>query len=167
MKADSCSRISKPLFYVMMAVTVVILALFFFVGFGETETLNGNELLSPMFTDELLYWMYILTGLAIVLVLFFSLASFAKKFKDSPKEAVKSLMGVLIIVVLFVVAYFLSSGDPITVNGKELVDSNDKPIASSLYLMTDLLLYVQYVLLVACTLATLYGLLGISKSVKK
>ena len=167
MKADSCSKISKPLFYVMMAVTVVIIGLFFFVGFGETETINGNDVLAPMFTDALLYWIYALTGLAVVLVLVFSLASFAKKFKDSPKEAMKSLMGVVVIVALFVVAYLLSSGEPIYVNGKQLVDSNDNPIASSAYVLTDVLLYVQYVLLAASTLATLYGLLGISKSVKK
>ena len=167
MKADSCSRISKPMFYVMMAVTLVIIGLFFFVGFGNTETLNGNDLLSPMFTDALLYWIYILTGLAVILVLVFGIVSFAKKLKDSPKEAVKSLMGVVVLVALFVVAYLLSSGDAIVVNGKPLVDGDNNPIAASSYVLTDVLLYVQYVLLGACVLATLVGLLNISKSVKK
>ena len=167
MKADSCSRISKPLFYVMMAVTLVIIGLFFFVGFGETETLNGNELLAPMFTDALLYWIYVLTGLAVVLVFVFGIVSFAKKLKDSPKEAMKSLMGVVVLLVLFVVAYLLSSDEAIVVNGKPLVDGDTNPIAASSYVLTDVLLYVQYVLFGACTLATIFGLLNISKSVKK
>jgi hypothetical protein len=120
-----------------------------------------------MFTDALLYWIYVLTGLAVVLVFVFGIVSFAKKLKDSPKEAMKSLLGVVMLLVLVLVAYLLSSDEAILVNGKPLVDSDNNPIAASSYVLTDVLLYVQYVLFGACTLATIFGLLNISKSVKK
>ena len=122
---------------------------------------------SPQFTDALLYWIYALTGIAVVLVLVFSLISFGKNFKDSPLGAVKGLLGVLLLVALFGVAYALASDAPIFVNGKQLADSDGNPIGASSYILTDVLIYVQYALLAACTLATAFSLLNISKPVKK
>ena len=122
---------------------------------------------APQFTDALLYWIYALTAIAVVLVLVFSLISFGKNFKDSPVGALKGLMGVLLLVALFGVAYALASDEPIFVNGKQLADSDGNPIAASSYILTDVLIYVQYALLAACTLATMFGLLNISKAVKK
>ena len=150
-----------------MAISVALIVLFFFVGFNDTETINNNDMRAPQFTDALLYWIYALTGIAVVLVLVFSLVSFAKNFKDNPLGAVKGLLGVLLLVALFGVAYALASEEPIIVNGKQLADSDGNPIAASSYILTDVLIYVQYALLAACALATGYGLLNISKPVKK
>ena len=76
-------------------------------------------------------------------------------------------MGVLLLVALFGVAYVLASDEPIFVNGKQRADSDGNPIAASSYILTDVLIYVQYALLAACALATGYGLLNISKPVTK
>ena len=167
MKADLCSKVSKISFYVTMAVSLLIIGLFFTVGFGNTETINNNDMRAPQFTDALLYWIYALTAIAVVLVLVFSLISFAKNFKDSPLGALKGLLGVLLLVALFGVAYALASEEPIFVNGKQLADSDGNPIAASSYILTDVLIYVQYALFAACALATAFGLLNISKPVKK
>ena len=151
-----------------MAVSLAIIVLFFFVGFGDTDIYNGNEMRSPMFTDALLYWIYVLTILAVVLVLVFSTSAFAKSLATNPKAAMKSVVGVLAVVLLFVVAYALSSDAPIMVNDKPLSTSNDgTPVAASAYILTDVLLYVQYVLFAACALATMFGLLNITRAVKK
>ena len=167
MKADLCSKVSKISFYVTMAVSLVIIALFFCVGFGNTETINNNDMRAPQFTDALIYWIYALTALAIVLVVGFGLVSFGKNFKDSPIGAIKGLLGVLLLVVLFGIAYALSSSDPIFVNGKQLADSDGNPIAASSYILTDVVIYVQYALFAVCALATLFGLTNYSKPVKK
>lgn len=167
MKADLYSKISKITFYIVMAVSVALIVLFFLVGFGNTETINNSDMRAPQFTDALLYWIYALTALAVVLVLVFAVISFAKNFKDSPIKALKSLAGLLLIIVLFVVSYFLASDELIYVNGKPLSDSDGNPIAGSMYVLTDVLIYVQYILLAACVLATGYGMLNISKSIKK
>lgn len=166
MKADMCSKVSKIAFYIAMAVSVVLIALFFLVGFNEMETINNNDLRSPQFTDALLYWIYALTVLAVVLVLIFSVISFAKNFKESPLGAIKGLAGILLLVLLFVVSYFLASETPIYVNGKPLGDSDGNPITASTYVLTDVLIYVQYMLLAACVAATLFAMLGISKGIK-
>ena len=167
MKADLCTKVSKISFYVTMAVSLVIIALFFCVGFGNTETINNNDMRAPQFTDALIYWIYALTALAIVLVVGFGLVSFGKNFKDSPIGAIKGLLGVLLLVALFGVAYAFSSSDPIFVNGKQLADSDGNPIAASSYILTDVVIYVQYALLAVCALATLFGLTNYSKPVKK
>ena len=167
MKADLCSKVSKISFYVTMAVSLVIIALFFCVGFGNIETINNNDMRAPQFTDALIYWIYALTALAIVLVVGFGLVSFGKNFKDSPIGAIKGLLGVLLLVVLFGIAYALSSSDPIFVNGKQLADSDGNPIAASSYILTDVVIYVQYALFAVCALATLFGLTNYSKPVKK
>ena len=124
MKADICSRVSKIVFYIAMAVSVALIALFFFVGFNDTETINNNDMRAPQFTDALIYWIYALTGITVVLVVLFGLISFGKNFKDDPLGALKGLAGLLLLVVLFGGAYFLASDTPIIVNGKPLSDSD-------------------------------------------
>ena len=115
---------------------------------------------SPEYTDLLIYWMYILMAAAVVLVLVFGIIAYFKKFKDSPKEAIKSLLGVILLVVVFAVAYAMSSDAPIMINGQ--VESN-----ANILVMTDLFIYVQYALFTVCTLATLVSLSGVLKSVNK
>ena len=133
-------KASKIVFYISMAVSLAIIALFFFVGFGNTEYINGSDMRSPLMTDALLWLIYVL----------------------------KSLVGILAVVLLFVVAYALASDEPIMVNGKPLSVSNDgTPVSGSAYILTDVILYAQYVLFAACTLATVYGLLNITRTVKK
>ena len=167
MKADLCSKVSKISFYITMAVSLVVIALFFAVGFGNTETINNNDMRAPQFTDALLYWIYALTAIAVVLVLVFGLISFGKNFKDSPVGALKGLLGVLLLIALFGVAYALASPEPIFVNGKQLATSDGTPIAASSYILTDVLIYVQYALFAVCALATLFGLTNFSRPVKK
>lgn len=160
MKADLYKVISKYTFYAIMVVTFVVLGMFFCVGFGNTEIINGEELTSPEHTDLLIYWMYVLIFAAIALVLVFSCISFFKKLKDSPMDAVKSMIGIILLVVIFVVAYAMSSDAPILIN-------NELYKESSMLVMTDTFIYVQYVLLFVCALATLVSLTGVLKSVNK
>ena len=160
MTADLYSTLSKYTFYALMAFTFVVLGLFYGVGFGNTEVINGNDMTSPEYTDLLIYWMYILMAAAVVLVLVFGIIAYFKKFKDSPKEAIKSLLGVILLVVVFAVAYAMSSDAPIMINGQ--VESN-----ANILVMTDLFIYVQYALFTVCTLATLVSLSGVLKSVNK
>lgn len=160
MKADLYKVISKYTFYAIIVVTFVVLGMFFCVGFGNTEIIKGEELTSPEHTDLLIYWMYVLMFVAIALVLVFSCISFFKKLKDSPMDAVKSMIGIILLVVIFVVAYAMSSDAPILIN-------NELYKESSMLVMTDTFIYVQYVLLFVCTLATLVSLTGVLKSVNK
>ena len=176
MKADLYIKLSKYVLMALLAVTLVLLGLFFFVGFDNEIVLPGQEkpLTDPQFLPALMYWMYILVLVPIVLILAYSLVGMAKKFADSPKEALKGLVGPLLAVVLIVVAYVLASSSesnsleaiqngtvaPILINNVICEDTGSM-------ILTDALLYVQYVLVFLCVVTTAISLAGLFKYINK
>ena len=176
MKADLYIKLSKYVLLALLIVTFVILGLFFFVGFDNEIVLPGQEkpLLDPQFLPALMYWMYILVLVPILLIAVYQTIGLVKKFMDNPKEACKSLVGPIIAVVLVAVAYFVAvSSDsnsleaiqngsvaPILINNKVCEDTGAM-------VLTDALLYVQYVLGAICVLVTALSLAGLFKSVNK
>ena len=116
----------------------------------------------PQFTDLLLYWMYGLLAVSVICVLIFGLAQFIAKMKESPVAALKSLSGVLLLVVLFGGAYLVASDDTLVVSGKAFDDKN-------ILILTDVCIYVQYALLlvtVICTVASVSGIFKASNKIK-
>ncbi len=176
MKADLYIKVSKYVLMALLAVTLVLLGLFFFVGFGETVQLPNQEkpLTSPLFLPGLMYWMYILTIVPIVLILFYQSVALVKKFMDGPKEALKGLVGPMLAIAVVVAAYVIAMTSdansleairgglvsPILINNEVCEDTGSM-------ILTDALLYVQYVLVIVCVLVTLASLLGVSKFVNK
>jgi hypothetical protein len=75
--------------------------------------------------------------------------------------AVKGLLGALLVVALFGVAYAVASAEPIKMADGKLFEEQDKLILS------DICIYVQYVLLAVATLCTALSLMNVSKSVNK
>lgn len=176
MKADLYIKLSKYVLLALLVVTLVILGLFFFVGFDNEIVLPGQEkpLTDPQFLPALMWWMYLLVIVPIVLIVIYQVVGLVKKFVDSPKEATKSLFGLILAIILVVVAYVVaSSADsnsleaiqngtvaPILINNVVCEDTDSM-------ILTDTLLYVQYVLLIISVLATFVSLLGILKGVNK
>lgn len=107
---SSINKIPKIALWILFAISVVI-ALLFFVGGSEQVDIAGNMWDSPNFTEGLLIWSYILCGLALVITLGFQLVKFITNFKSEPKKAVRSLIVLVGIIVLFVIAWFLGDGD--------------------------------------------------------
>ena len=176
MKADLYIKLSKYVLLTLLVVTLVILGLFFFVGFDNEVVLPGQEkpLTDPQFLPTLMYWIYFLVVVPVVLIVVYQSIGLVKKIVDSPKEAAKSLVGLALAIVLVVAAYLVaSSADanslaaiqngsvaPILINGVVCEDTGSM-------ILTDTLIYVQYVLLVVCALATLVSLSGVLKFVNK
>ena len=98
MKAEMYIKISKYVLLALLAVTLVLLGLFFFVGFDNEIVLAGQEkpLTSPEFLDALMFWMYLLVIVPIVLIVFYQALALVKNFMDSPKEAFKGLFGFIL-----------------------------------------------------------------------
>ena len=161
MKASIKNKISTYIFGVLIIVSVVVCGLFFFVGFDNYSTINGKSLVDPVNTDALIYWMYALVAIGIVLLTIFILKQFFVNLKDSPKDAIKGLLGALLVVALFGAAYALASSDPIKMASGEWFEDQDKLILS------DVCIYVQYVLLGVATLFTALSIMNVSKSVNK
>lgn len=169
MKADLYIKVSKYVLLALLAVTLVLLGLFYFVGFDNEIVLPGQEkpLTDPQFLPALMYWMYILVIVPVVLILFYQTIALCKKFKDNPKEALKGLVFPVLAIGLVVVAYFIAASSdsnsleaiqngtvsPILINNVVCEDTGAM-------VLTDTLIYVQYVLFAISVLATMISLFG-------
>ncbi len=141
------SKFAKILEYVLLAVGVVIIALFYVQnGSGQFALSNLADVLSSTtLVDGLLWWVYALIVLAIALILVLAcVATFGNK------KSLKSTGLVLLLAVVLVVAsYFLASGNPVAVNVAE------QPTEAT-FKLTDTILILTYILFVG-VLASLLG----------
>lgn len=160
MKADSVNNISKYVFYVLMAVSAVVLVLFYLVGFDNTTMIASGPATDPEHTDTLIWWMYILTALCVFCMILFSIVQFFVSLKTNPRAALKGIVSLVLLAVLFGGAYALADDAPVMNNGKAFTDSG-------ILVFTDVCIYVQYVLLFVATLCTIIGLTGATKLFNK
>ena len=132
-------KVSYYVFYVCIALILVVLGMFFGVGYNET---NAAGLVEPANTPALMYLMY---------------AQFGGALKDNPKGAVKSLLGLILLVVLLIVTYNIGSSETVVLgDGSEYSDV-------TMLKVSDMLLYSTYVLFGIAAIGTLINLSGIFK----
>ena len=93
-------------------------------------------------------------------VFIFTVGQFFSKLKDDPKSALKGLISLVLLAALFVAAYAVSDDAPVMNNGKAFTDTD-------ILKLTDVCIYVQYVLLAVSTLCIILNLMGISKVINK
>ncbi len=161
MKAEFLSKISSYIFLALMVISGIVLVMFYGVGYDNQSAVTGGAYVTdPQYTDLLLYWMYILMVVGIVCVAIFGIAQFCANMATNPKGAIKSIGALIAMVALFVVAYFVSSAEPILINGTVFEDA-------SILLLTDVCIYVQYVLLGISLVAAILSLLGVFKMFNK
>ena len=161
MKASVINNLSTYILGVLIAVSVVVCGLFFFVGYDNYTTLNGKSLVDPQFTDILLYWMYALVAVGVFLLVIFVIKQFFANLKDSPANAIKGLLGMIAVVALFGVAYAAASDEPMRMADGSLFEDKGQLVLS------DVCIYVQYVLLAVATVCTALSIMSVSKSVNK
>ena len=144
MKAEKYSNISKYVSYALIAVVLVVLAMFFLVGDPvtlEQTSAATNEVTTlsyPAHTDTLIYLCYIMTLVTLLLVTGFEAYQAVANLVYDPKGFGKKLVKLVIIAVVTVVVFFVAPSQ------------------------LDFVLYLQYVLLAAATLCML-GSFFISK----
>jgi hypothetical protein len=95
----------------------------------------------------ILSWTYILAAIAVLAVIIFPLMNIAQ----NPKAAMRSLIGVGVVIVVIGVSFALSSAEPIMLSNKEIAD-NPTDLR-----LTDAGLYTTYFVMVAAIIVTIYG----------
>ncbi|MBR2637358.1 MAG: hypothetical protein IKD40_00750 [Bacteroidaceae bacterium] len=156
MKAGSAVSIATWTFRALMLITAVVLCMFYFVGYDNMSQVAAGMVTDPENLDLLMYWMYALLAICVLSVFIFTVIQFFSKLKDDPKSALKGLISLVLLAALFAVAYAVSDDAPVMNNGKAFTDTD-------ILKMTDVCIYVQYVLLAVAALCTVLNLLGISK----
>lgn len=152
-------KISSTILYVILVVTLVILGMFFFGGEDTNRIVNDPEMSQPLYTDPLIYWIYILFGVTVVVTILAAIFQFATSFMDSPKEAIKSLIGLIAMVVLLVVTYSIGSGEPLVLPAYDGTDNVPFWLK-----ITDMFLYSFYFMMGVAILLILG--FGIAKKFK-
>ena len=152
--AKLSSKVSYYVFYVCIALILVVLGMFFGVGYNET---NAAGLVEPANTPALMYLMYGMFAVTVIATLIGAIAQFGGALKDNPKGAVKSLLGLILLVVLLIVTYNIGSSETVVLgDGSEYSDV-------TMLKVSDMLLYSTYVLFGIAAIGTLINLSGIFK----
>lgn len=137
-------RISGIVLGVLLAVTVGVLCLFFLGGETPEEQRLVPELAQsePAQTDSLLVWMYVLSGLALVVTLAGVIYKFVARCILSPRSALRSLLGMASLAVVLMVSWYVSSDRPLDMPGYD--GTENVPFWLK---VADMFLYAIYILL--------------------
>ena len=147
-------KVSYYVFYVCIALILVVLGMFFGVGYNETNAAGLDE---PANTPALMYLMYGMFAVTVVATLIGAIAQFGGALKDNPKGAIKSLLGLILLVVLLIVTYNVGSSETVVLgDGSEYSDA-------TMLKVTDMFLYSTYVLFAIAAIGALVNLSGIFK----
>lgn len=123
----------------MLAITVVILALFIWGG-----DVPDQRYTTPVYTASLLNWAYILFAVAVVAAVAFPVARLVTR----PKQAMKSFIGLAALVVVVLIAYSLADGTPM-----DIIGYNGPDNVPSQLIFSDTIIYTMYILFGAAILA--------------
>ena len=108
---------------VMFLITLVLLGLFIFGGKVPNQAYD-----TPVYTGALLNWAYILCGIAILAAVVFPIA----RLFTRPKQAMKSFIGLVGLVVIVLIAYAMADDTPL-----KLIGYNGPDNVPSRLLMSD------------------------------
>lgn len=147
-------KVSYYVFYVCIALILVVLGMFFGVGYNE---INAAGLVEPANTPALMYLMYGMFAVTVIATLIGAIAQFGGALKDNPKGAIKSLLGLILLVVLLIVTYNLGSSETVVLGGG--AEYSDVTMLK----VTDMFLYSTYVLFAIAAIGALVNLSGIFK----
>ena len=147
-------KVSYYVFYVCIALILVVLGMFFGVGYNET---NAAGLVEPANTPALMYLMYGMFAVTVITTLIGAIAQFGGALKDNPKGAIKSLLGLILLVLLLVVTYNMGSSETVVLGGG--AEYSDVTMLK----VTDMFLYSTYVLFAIAAIGALVNLSGIFK----
>lgn len=146
-------KVSYYVFYVCVALILVVLGMFYFVGYNNPV----GEYNEPQNTEALMYLMYAMFGVSVVITLLGALAQFAGALKDNPKSAIKSLLGFILLIVLLIVTYNVGSSETVLLG--DGTQYNDVTMLK----VSDMLIYSTYILFGIAAIGTLLNLSGIFK----
>ena len=146
-------KVSYYIFYVLIALVLVVLGLFFGVGY-ENPVGDYN---APQHTETLIFLMYGFLAVCVLVTVLGGLAQFALNLKDDPKGAVKSLLAIALFAAVLIGAYVMGSEEPLTMASGEVFDD------VTMLKLSDMMLYAIYLLLTVTGVATLLNLSGIFK----
>ena len=144
--------IPKITLWTLLALGIVVIAMFFGGGSDGTLEVAGDFLDIPRFTDLFLVWNYILFGIVVLITLGVVVVEFCKNWKTDRRKAITTLGVVLGFAILACVCWFLGSPEKIDIIGYEGTD-NEGFWAQ----LSDAVIFGCYTLVCATICAMIWG----------
>ena len=144
-------KVSYYVLYAMFALILIVLGLFFFGGDAQGAAVMAGvdpKMWQPANTDALLYLMYGLFAVAVIATIVAAIFQFGSALKDNPVSAIKSLIGLILLVLVMVVSWAMGSEETLRMPGYD--GTENVPFWLKL---TDMFLYSIYFLLGATVVA--------------
>ena len=133
----------------VMIFSVIVFAMFYLGGVIDPAA----EKPEPVNTSILLYWCYVVFGIAVVLLLLFGLMQFLSTLKSKPKAAISSLGVLIAFLAMLGITYAIGDTTPLPgINA----DSAQYNVASWLKI-SDMWIFSIYILLGLSVLAIVGG----------
>lgn len=162
-KNKSAEQVSQRIFYILIALAVLVFGLFFLVGYDMPFEENP-DFNAPLFTDVLigLMWLFLLGGIGLAIY------SMWKDYRGSRSEAVVNGVPVrrifritwIGLLALLVLTFALGSSDPMLINGENYADW--------LWLkLSDMFVITSLLMLLAGIGAVIFGATRYIRKVKK
>lgn len=132
---------------------VLLIAFFLTLGQGSESltSASGEPIHVPLLTDTIIYWGYLLFGISIFVAVGVALVNFIKSFIANPGSAIKMIIPVVLFIGIFVVSYFMGSGERLSIIGYE--GTQNEGLWAQI---TDMFIYTLYTLFVVL-IATIFG----------
>ena len=144
----------KITLWVLLALGIVFIALFFLGGSSGSLEVAGDFLDIPRFTDAFLIWVYILLGLVILITLGVVVVEFSNNWKTNRRKAYMTLGVVGGFILLACICWFLGSPEKINIIGYEGTD-NEGAWAQ----LADAVIYACYFLITATICTMIWGVI--------
>jgi len=143
-------KVSGAILAALILISIAIFCLFYFGGdTPEVERLVADtSMWEPAHTDALLFWLYALGAIAILVTLITVCYQFVSTLKHSPKDAMMSLLGIVLLVVLLGVTYTIGDGTPLNIVGYEGTENTETWLK-----ITDMFCYsIYFMIALLCVL---------------
>lgn len=137
------SKILNAVLYLLLAVTLVFAGLFYFGGEIEGETFY-----TPVYTASFLNWGKLLVMITAGITLLAEIFNLVVH----PKNAVRTLISIGILLVVVLISYSLADTTPLHIIGYQGADN-----VPSMLAMAGTMLYGMYILFGVAILAILYA----------
>ena len=162
-KNKSAEQVSQRIFYILIALAVLVFGLFFLVGYDMPFEENP-DFNAPLFTDVLisLMWLFLVGGIGLAIY------SMWRDYRGGRSEAVVNGVPVrrifritwLGMLALLVLTFALGSSDPMLINGENYADW--------LWLkLSDMFVITSLLMLLAGIGAVIFGATRYVRKVKK
>lgn len=162
-RKKSAEQVSQRIFYILIALAVLVFGLFFLVGYDMPFEENP-DFNAPLFTDVLigLMWLFLVGGVGLAIY------SMWKDYRGSRSEAVVNGVPVrrifritwIGLLALLVLTFALGSSDPMLINGENYADW--------LWLkLSDMFVITSLLMLLAGMGAVIFGATRYIRKVKK